>query len=127
VTLTSHLPSGAADTETFTDDMTTLCGDVTVQTDGTATCTTSALPLGTDVVTARPPVASDPYAATTEVLAIDVTAAGTTEPPTPTPTGATAPVPTTGAGSPGSPLPALLLVLAGGIGIAASWRLRRVF
>jgi len=123
VTLTSHLPSGAADTETFTVGSTTLCSAVTVASDGTATCTTSALPLGTDDVTARPPVASDPYAGTTEVLEFTVGAAAT-----PTPTGGTAPVPTTGAVSPdgpgGVPLVGLFLIIAGGAGIVSTRRRR---
>jgi hypothetical protein len=133
-------------TETFTVGTTDLCDDVAVGTDGTATCTTSALPVGTDDVTAtesgvavtafnaQDPVL--PFEGTTEVFEVDVTAAAPSPTPTPTAsasaaatataTPAPATVPAAGAGSPGAPpTAALLLVLGGGILIAASRRFRR--
>jgi hypothetical protein len=145
-------------TETFTVGSTTLCQGVAVV-DGAASCTTSALPVGTDDVTATltgpaevgsftgtGSVTLDSYLVsrragggatldqslldgTTEVLAVTVAAAPTATPsPTATPTAA--PVPVSGAepsaGIPaGVPLVGLLLILAGGAGIAATRRRRR--
>jgi len=124
-------------TETFTVGTTILCADVAVGMDGTAPCTTSALPAGTDDVTATVGAADPPapFVGTTEVFEVDVTAAAPSPTPTPTAsasaaatataTPAPATVPAAGAGSPGGPPAALLLVLGGGILIAASWRFRR--
>jgi hypothetical protein len=123
VTLTSHLPTTEYDnTETFTVGTTTLCS-VLVAADGTATCTTSALPAGTDDVTATDTDDAGAYKDTTEVLALTVGAAA----PTATPTAA--PVPASGAvgsdGSGGVPLAALLLIILGCAGIVNTRRHRR--
>jgi hypothetical protein len=140
VTLTSHLPPvEVGDPEAFTTGMTTLCSDVTVASDGTATCTTSALPAGTDDVIASDETEDGAYFGTDEVLEVDVTAATASPTATATPTAsasaaATAsavPVPTSGAegpaGGPGGLGPAVgvLFILAGGAGIAATRRRRR--
>jgi hypothetical protein len=157
VTLTANLPElGPVDgpgvfdapvglTETFTVGTTDLCDDVAVGTDGTATCTVSNLPVGTDDVTAtvsevavtamRSQAPVLPFEGTTEIFEVDVTAAAPSPTPTPTAsvsaaatataTPAPATVPAAGAGSPGGPPAALLLVLGGGVLIAASRRFRR--
>jgi hypothetical protein len=121
VTLTANFgPTDLAGTETFAVGSTTLCSDVAlavVDGDASASCTTTALPVGTDDVTATltpapigtgeigGPLAStvnptvDPLAGAAEVTAITV---------------AGVPVPATGAGgSDGVPLLGLLLVVAG--------------
>jgi hypothetical protein len=107
---------GAA-TETFSLGSTVLCADVAVGEDGTASCTTTALPVGTDDVTATfnfVPDPPEPFEGSIEVLAVTVNAA------------ATVPVPGTGAGTTGLALPAALaLVLGGVVAIAASRRLGR--
>lgn len=115
VTVTADVPFEADGTETFTVGTTTLCSDVPVGESETASCLTTALPVGTDDVTATytPPDPPDPYAGTTEVLAITVA-------------GTTVPVPTSGAGSPaGVPPVAPLLIVLGCAGILAGTRLHR--
>ncbi|MGD1033310.1 MAG: Ig-like domain repeat protein, partial [Candidatus Dormibacteria bacterium] len=115
VTVTADVPFEADGTETFTVGTTTLCSDVPVGESETASCQTTALPVGTDDVTATytPPDPPDPYAGTTEVLAITVA-------------GTTVPVPTSGAGSPaGVPPVAPLLIVLGCAGILAGTRLHR--
>jgi hypothetical protein len=129
-------------TETFTVGSTTLCNAVPVV-DGMATCTTSALPVGTDDVTAtlgglelgsftvpgsvtltshlvsRPSAGAAgldqeaPWDGTTEVLAVTVSAASV-------------PVPASGAGIPveGPPI-AVILILVGGAGILTTRRQHR--
>ena len=116
VTVTADVPfADGGGTETFTLGTTTLCSDVAVGESETASCQTTALPVGTDDVTATytPPDPPDPYAGTTEVTAITVAAA-------------TVPVPTSGAGSPaGVPPLAPLLMVLGCAAILAGTRLHR--
>ncbi len=117
MTLTSHVPNDLdAGTETFTLGSTTLCSDASVGVDGTATCTTTALPAGTDDVTATfnfVPDPPEPFAGTTEIFAVTVNAPSV-------------PVPATGAANTGLALPAaLVLVLGGSVAIASSRRLGR--
>jgi hypothetical protein len=142
VTITAYVPFFEdGGTETFTFGSTTLCSDVTVA-DGEASCTTSALPIGTDDVTATlsatapvsfrvpgsvtldshlgsgsapataTPDATAPWDGTTEVLAVSVASA--------------VPVPESGAGVPaGVPPLAALLILVGAAGIVTTRRRRR--
>jgi hypothetical protein len=143
VTVTAYLPPFEdGGSETFTLGSTILCNDVAVA-GGEASCTTSALPIGTDDVTATlaavapvsfrvpgsvnldsdlvstpgrqaaTPDARDPWDGTTEVLAISVSSS--------------VPVPASGAGLPaGVPPVAVVLILVGAGGILATGRLRRV-
>jgi hypothetical protein len=114
VTVTAAVPFEEDGSETFTVGTTTLCSDVPVGESETASCPTTALPVGTDDVTATytPPDPPDPFAGTTEVVAITVSAA------------TTVPVPTSGAASPaGVPPLALLLIVLGCAGILAGTRL----
>jgi hypothetical protein len=141
-TFTAVVPDdvGASPTETFTVGSTTLCGDVPVV-DGTASCTASNLPVGSDDVTAtlstvfasslnvpgsvtldaanvgggagnaRLDAQGDPWDGTTEVFAVTV---------------AGVPVPESGAGVPaGVPPLAAFLILVGAGGILATRRQRR--
>ena len=79
VTVTAAVPFEEDGSETFTVGTTTLCSDVPVGESETASCPTTALPVGTDDVTATytPPDPPDPFAGTTEVVAITVSAATT--------------------------------------------------
>ena len=117
VTVTAAVPFEEVGSETFTLGATTLCSDVPVGESETASCQTTALPVGTDDVTATytpPGPSGNPYAGTTEVVAITVSAASTV------------PVPTSGADSPaGAPPVAPLLIVLGCAGILAGTRLHR--
>jgi len=136
------LDAEAEGTETFTAGSTTLCAAVAVV-DGAATCTTSALPVGTDDVTAtltEPAVVGSFTVPGSVTLtshrvsgpadgrpALDAEAnpwTGTTE--VLAVTVSAVPVPTSGAGIPaGVPPVGVLLIIVGAAGIASTRRLRR--
>ena len=142
VTITAYLPSTLPEgsTETFTVGSTVLCSAVAVV-DGLASCTTSALPVGSDEVTAT--LAELALASFTvggsvflashlagrasgESVRLDATGgpwSGTTE--VLAVTVSAVPVPASGAGIPaGVPPVAVILLLAGGAGILTTRRRR---
>jgi hypothetical protein len=141
-TFTADVPSGAGEgTETFTVGATTLCSAVPVV-DGTASCTTSALPAGSDDVTATlTAVYADSFTVPGSVT-LDSDLVGTrggggarldaqVDPWNGTTeifgvTVSAVPVPESGAGVPGGVPPvAVILILLGAAGIVTTRRLSR--